>query len=320
MIDTTKLPVSPNQSEAFPIERKELRIMLDTVLLSDDDFMAFVSDNFNEVFKKYGSGMSRVSKSTLLLEGVDDISHIYVKLRQQYPDRVQLIEMGRAKEHAAFSRSNISYGITNQGNMYSLEFKAQFGSLSWDQLSKLLQALTRAIGRRLFLASAQEGSIRLLLASDGPIDVAVVSSLIEKIPLEAKFVSIDLTTDPEYQVVQADGTLNRRVFDRLLEGNAYYLSKWSTAAHLKYIYKVEMNEIEGGISEIDLKMKNLRSWLETSQVNIWAYIDALRREKPPKLERMDDINEMYHTQNILLERIRDELDSIHAMLAMIAGK
>lgn len=312
-----------SESSSFPdessqISRGELRNLLNTALLSDDDFMAFVSDNFNDIFKKYSSSMNRTAKTTLLLEEAVSIGLIYKRLQQQYPDRVQFIEIGRAKEQAALASSNVSYNITNNGNMYSLEIKAQFGSLKWEEINEMTSAFNRIFEDRIFLASAQEGSIRLILICEHSLDVNLINSVFGKLPQEATIKKIDLSQNPDYRVIRADGKINEEFLDRLLEGNAYFLSKWAALWQAKHIREMDIPQIDHVMSELDSRMRNLRIWIEVGQVTVSNYVDALRRERPQKIEKMTVIEEQYRRQNEMLEGIRNELDSIKALLKLLA--
>jgi hypothetical protein len=52
------------------ISRAKLRDMLNK-LPTDEEFMAFCKANFPDVWREFGSGMTRTAKTTLLLRMVD---------------------------------------------------------------------------------------------------------------------------------------------------------------------------------------------------------------------------------------------------------
>lgn len=71
-----------------PTSRDTVRKLLSQVLRSDADLMAFCSDYFADISRRFSDTMNRVQKVTLLLD-LADTAEILEKLKNAYPDAVQ---------------------------------------------------------------------------------------------------------------------------------------------------------------------------------------------------------------------------------------
>jgi hypothetical protein len=77
------------------LTRHRMRELLDQVLRTDADFDAFCIDFFPDVQRRFGSGMLRTQKASLLLEVEHNLSSILDKLKQRHPDDPALVGLSR---------------------------------------------------------------------------------------------------------------------------------------------------------------------------------------------------------------------------------
>jgi hypothetical protein len=81
--------------------RPELRALLDQHLVGAADFDAFVADNFPDVYHRFGSGMDRVQKTTILLTHAEP-----ARLIERLRKLAKIIESARGRTKILFLAAN----------------------------------------------------------------------------------------------------------------------------------------------------------------------------------------------------------------------
>lgn len=185
------------------------RIMLNRILPSDSEFTEFVMNFFPNTARKFAIGLNRIDKHNILIAD-ENAEEILAKLRKDFKykyieaERTQILRQTAANIFIALNSSDLQ--------IWTLKLKAEFGTLNWETVNKIVDELRSALNST---------NIKISKIDYGCVALEIISSneeyLRAKTQLRGKSIGV-LRVEKIYPTIRKRGQL-KNLFIRKAELN-----------------------------------------------------------------------------------------------------